>query len=61
MGNSDATNLAIQDELFRSDSRIKVMPESAKADLEDGLDGGQVVEDQAGNDEPVVERGFHAL
>ena len=49
MGDSGSTNLAEQDELVWRYAVFEVMAESAKANLQDGLDCGQVVEDQAGD------------
>ncbi len=55
MGISGWTNLALQDDFVWRCRGIEVMAESAKADLQDGLQGGQVVEEQTGNYEPVIE------
>ena len=38
-----------------------MMAEPANPYLQDSLDRGQIVEEQAGNDEPIVERQFGAF
>ncbi len=55
------TYFALYNELIRSDAILEMMSESAKTDLQDSCDGGEVVEDETAYDQPVVESGFCAF
>lgn len=60
-GRSDSTNLAIDDDFLWADNIIKVVAEAANADLQNNLNVGTVIEDQASNYKAVVESRLRTL